>query len=184
MLLPWGQTTVLGHLVAQWRSVGARQIGVVCAREDQGVSSELDRIGMRRDERIMNAEPARGMFSSIQCAARWDGWNSTLTHWAIALGDQPHLANETLEAIAAFSANHPDTICQPARNTRPRHPVFLPRPFFEELARTHHVTLKEFLKVHTAEVRLLEIDDTRLDLDLDTPADYERAQGEFRKFNP
>ena len=31
LLLPWGDTTVIGHLIANWQTVGARQITVVVA---------------------------------------------------------------------------------------------------------------------------------------------------------
>ena len=181
MLLPWGPTTVLGHLIAQWQQVGATQIADVCSAGDQAIDTELDRIGFARGSRIVNPEPARGMFSSIQCATRWPGWEPALTHWAVALGDQPHLANNTLRAAAEFSASQRDKICQPARDGRPRHPVFLPRPAFEALARATQLTLKEFLAAHISEVRLMEVKDPGLDSDLDTPADYDRALRSFAR---
>src|SRR6187549_1915166 len=88
MLLPWGETTVLGHLIAQWQQADAAQITVVCAAHDEGINRELDRIGFSREQRIINPDISRGMFSSVQTAACWPNWNATLTHWAIALGDQ------------------------------------------------------------------------------------------------
>lgn len=175
MLLPWGETTVIGHLIAQWRNTGATQIAVVCAEENHAVDEELNRIGFACEQRIVNPEPALGMFSSIQCAARWAGWRPGLTHWTIVLGDQPHLTNETLHAATRFAAQHPHDICQPARNGRPRHPIFLPGETFRKLACTDGNTMKEFLQAHAPQVRLLESDDAGLDIDLDTPADYERA---------
>jgi molybdenum cofactor cytidylyltransferase len=176
MLLPWGETSVLGHLIAQWKKADAHQITVVCVADDEGIHNELDRIAFARQQRIVNPAPSRGMFSSIQAAARWPGWSPTLTHWAIALGDQPHLANATLRAVSEFAAQHVDKICQPSRNIRPRHPVFLPKHVFETLADSTPHTLKEFLIAHVSEVRLIEVNDPGLDLDLDTPADYENAR--------
>jgi molybdenum cofactor cytidylyltransferase len=173
MLLPWGASTVLGHLIAQWQQVGAKQIAVVCAAGDAAISAELDRIAFPREQRIVNPEPARGMFSSIQCAARWPDWNAAVTHWAIALGDQPHLANETFGALEKFSAQNLEFICQPARNGRARHPVFLPKQIFQQLAASPHATLKEFLDAYRDATRLLELPDAGIDWDLDTPADYE-----------
>jgi len=179
MLLPWNETTVLGHLIAQWQQTDARQITVVCAANDVGINNELDRIGFAREQRIINPDASRGMFSSIQVAARWPGWNATLTHWAIALGDQPHLANATLRAASEFAAQQLDKIFQPSRNGRPRHPVFLPRRIFETLANSTHHTLKEFLGTYASEVRLTEVNDPGLDFDLDTPADFEEARARF-----
>src|SRR6185436_15405274 len=82
MLLPWGVTSVLGHLIEQWRRLGAEQIGIVCAA-NSGLENELERLGISTEARIINPEPERGMFSSLQCAANWPGWKGGLTHWAI-----------------------------------------------------------------------------------------------------
>src|SRR4051812_5400227 len=96
LLLPWKSTSVIGHLIDQWQSLGVSQICVVCAADDQALAQELNRLGFPEALRILNPLPERGMFSSIQCAARWPGWNPTLTHWAIILGDQPHLSPASL----------------------------------------------------------------------------------------
>src|SRR4051812_30477540 len=61
MLLPWGTTTVLGHLIAQWQRIGAAQTVVVCAASDTAIKAELDRIDFAPLHRIVNPEPGRGM---------------------------------------------------------------------------------------------------------------------------
>lgn len=179
LLLPWGTSTVLNHLIEQWQSSGAAQVAVVCATVDVLINQELDRMKFPREQRIVNSDPARGMFSSIQCAARWAGWKKALTHWAIALGDQPHLANESICAVIACAAQNPDAICQPTLNGRPRHPVILPKNIFNSLTDSNHPTLKHFLEAHASRRNLVEVDDAGLDLDLDTPADYEEARKRY-----
>ena len=183
LLLPWGETTVIGHLLGTWTEMGALQIGVVLAAGENAIQAELDRLGVSRVRRIVNPDPERGMFSSIQCAAHWDQWDSRIAHWAIVLGDQPHLQHATLRALLRFVAKHPAKICQPARRLevgastlRPRHPVILPRRFFEMLASSAHKTLRDFLSSLSAHVALMEIDDPGLDLNLNTPADYSNAK--------
>lgn len=173
LLLPWLGTSVLGHLIAQWHEAGASRVAVVCAAHDQPLQHELDRLGFRGADRIVNPAPDRGMFSSIQCAARWPGWQPALSHFAIALGDQPRLRQTTLLALLRYSAARPAEICQPARSGRPRHPVILPRLAFLELAQSPARHLKDFLASRT--VAACEIDDPGLDCDLDSPADYEKA---------
>jgi CTP:molybdopterin cytidylyltransferase MocA len=173
LLLPWNGTSVLGCLIERWQSLGAGQVALVCASGDQAIPAELDRLAVPNLGLILNPVPERGMFSSIQCAARWSGWVPTLTHWAVVLGDQPHLRAETLRAIVQSSAAHPAEICQPSRGGRPRHPVLLPRPAFLALAESPASTLKEFLLPFRP--ALCELDDPRLDLDIDLPADYATA---------
>jgi molybdenum cofactor cytidylyltransferase len=174
LLLPWGDTSVLGHLIHQWRRLNARQIALVCASGDERMNRELDRLGVAASDRIINPSPERGMFSSIQCAARWDGWQRGLTHWAIVLGDQPHLQAVTLLALIGFAVAHPGRVCQPGRHGRPRHPVLLPEAVLSRLKSSDAATLKQFLQQQNAAV--CDLDDPGLDFDLDTPADYERAR--------
>jgi molybdenum cofactor cytidylyltransferase len=175
LLLPWGDTSVLGSLLRQWTSLDAEQIAVVHARDDHTLLAELERLSFHDVLRIPNDRPERGMFSSIQCASAWSGWKTDMTHWLVVLGDQPHLRTETLRSVLAFAAEHPDEICQPSRNGRGRHPVVLPKYVFEALKQTLAETLKQFIQSSGRVVARCEIDDPGLDLDIDYPADYEAA---------
>jgi molybdenum cofactor cytidylyltransferase len=172
LVLPWGPTSVLGHLLAQWGRLGAQQIGVVCAAGDHVLAAELERLGFPAAGRIYNPTPEHGMFSSIQAASQWSGWSRELTHWAVVLGDQPHLRQETLSGIIQFSATHPEQVCQPARRGHGRHPVFLPQAVFSCIGLSGAANLKEFLRAMPGMGALWESEDEGLDLDLDHPEDY------------
>lgn len=181
LLLPWGKTSVLGQQIQSWQELSARQVAVVCAGGDELMRTELDRLNFPASNRIQNPQPERGMFGSIRCAAQWPGWFAGLTHWAITLGDQPHLRLETLRALLQFSATQPARVCQPRRLDHLRHPVILPKEIFRQLAQTSAPTLKEFLKTISGEIAACDLDDAGLDLDMDTPADYERAVALYLK---
>lgn len=177
LLLPWGHTSVLGHLLEQWRALNsAKQIAVVCAEGARALLDELDRLDFPQAQRIFNPQPGRGMFSSIQCAASWDGWQPGLTHWVISLGDQPLVRTTTLGNALQCAAASPDSICQPSRNGRGRHPVILPAAVFARLRNCPEENLKQFLATADLCVTRCEMDDPGLDLDLDEPSDYERAR--------
>lgn len=176
LLLPWENTTVIGHLLRRWQTLGAAQIAVVNAVANTALATELDRLGFPTVNRIVNPQPERGMFSSIQCACRWSGWQPNVTHWAITLGDQPQVRLETLKRLTDFAAGQPTSICQPSRNGRGRHPVILPADVFSNLKDSRAANLKEFLGACELSVARCEVDDPGLDLDLDEPADYERAR--------
>jgi molybdenum cofactor cytidylyltransferase len=175
LLLPWGGTTVLGSLLHQWHSIGAKQLGVVCSGNDVSLAAEINRPGQPRAEAIVNPQPERGMFSSVRCAASWNGWKTDLTHYVISLGDQPHLRKETLAALLSFAGVHPAAICQPGRAGRGKHPLVLPKTVFKQLQNTTAETLKHFVQACGVPVQRLEIDDVGLDLDIDRPEDYEAA---------
>jgi len=180
LLLPWGGSSVLSHLVAQWQRVGARQIGIVHAAEDSLLCAELQRLHIVPENWIPNPEPARGMFSSIVCAARWTGWRGDLSHFAIVLGDQPHLRTETLHELVRLCSQNQDQVCQPSFHGRRVHPVIVPKNIFIELATTRVATLKEFLALLS--IASFDSKDPGLELDLDDPNDYARAL-ELRKLD-
>jgi molybdenum cofactor cytidylyltransferase len=75
LLLPWRDTTIIGHLLSQWQALGAAQIAVVLRPGDLALTAELDRLNFSKLNRIENPQPERGMFSSIVCAANWTGWH-------------------------------------------------------------------------------------------------------------
>ena len=174
LLLPWRNTTVIGQLMRQWRELGACQIAVVQRSDDSALSAELDRLEFPAVDRIENPHPERGMFSSIQCAANWKGWQPGISFWTIVLGDQPHLNLETLQTLLAFQANQPDAICQPVYEGHGSHPVLLPWPAFEALKISQVETLKVFLKQNSCRLVKCPINDPALSLDMDTPEDYIR----------
>jgi molybdenum cofactor cytidylyltransferase len=176
MLLPWQDTTVVGHLIATWKALGAKQIVVVRAADDRAMEVELNRLGFAREDRIINHEAHKGMFSSVRCAARWEGWSELATHFIVALGDQPHLRRETLQALLDFAKAHPEKVCQPGKGEHGLHPVVLPRKYFEKLGDTSAETLKDFLRLMADNVELMETDDAGADLDIDSPEDYEKAK--------
>jgi len=179
LLLPWGKTSIIGHLIAEWGALDARQIAVVRSTEDSLLQQELDHLGFSLDDCIVNPAPERGMFSSIQCATRWSGWKPGLSHRAIALGDQPQIRRETLSSILAFSAAHPEHICVPKQGGHRRHPVLLPQAEFLKLADSAAPDLKSVLDYQTGKIAFCELDDPALELDIDRPEDYERAMAMF-----
>lgn len=180
MLLPWEGTSVIGHIIRVWtEALNAKQVAVVCAPAPSPVPAELNRLHFPPENRITNPEPERGMFSSIQVAADWLAWKSELSHFALVLGDQPHISVQTLQKLLAAAQENPSDIVQPAFNGRPRHPVIIPAPAFRSLATTKHLTLRDFLA--TPPKTLVELGDPGLNLDLDYPADYQRAREQFSR---
>ena len=114
------------------------------------------------------------MFSSIECAARCPGWLPALTHWALVLGDQPHLRPATLQAVVELGSRHPDAVCQPARHGRRRHTVLLPKSVFLASRSSPAHDVNAFPQAYRIET--CEPEDAGLDFDLDRLEDYEAAR--------
>ncbi|MEO6055177.1 MAG: nucleotidyltransferase family protein [Chthoniobacterales bacterium] len=171
-LLPWGEETILTHILKQWKSVGATQIVPVITPENQLLQTALAGAGFTPADWIINPAPEREMFSSLQEASRWPGWLPHLTHWIIALGDQPLIAISTLRCLIEASQENPDRICQPLFNRLAGHPIILPQTVFRELAQSAHYDLRAFIREHEALRLRVPVNDSGVNEDLDTPADY------------
>jgi molybdenum cofactor cytidylyltransferase len=175
LLLRWGNTSIIGHVLQVWRDLQAAQIAVVQRADNSSLCSELDRVVVPAQNRILNENPEEGMFSSIVCAAGWKGWNPDVTHHVIVLGDQPHLPGDLLLRLIQCARENPEKIVQPSFRGRARHPVILPCPEFEALANSKEANLKSFLQSRAENVTLVPSEHPGLDFDIDTPADYKRA---------
>src|SRR5438046_4984913 len=99
VLLPWGEKTILTHLLNQWRSSGAAQIAPVIDPSNQPLRKALAYAGFSPSDWIENRSPQLGTFSSLQEARRWTGWLSTLTYWIISLVDKHLIETSTLYVL-------------------------------------------------------------------------------------
>jgi molybdenum cofactor cytidylyltransferase len=172
LLLPWDGKTILTHLLDQWRITGAAQIAPVIDPSNQPLRTALTLAGFSPSDWIENPSPQLGMFSSLQEASRWTGWLSTLTHWIISLGDQPHIQISTLRLLLDAARENPTHICQPALNGHTAHPIILPGSNFRELAQNDIPDLRTYIRTREALRLRVAVEDAGVSEDLDTPEDY------------
>jgi CTP:molybdopterin cytidylyltransferase MocA len=175
LCLPWGQTTILGHILSQWREAGAEKILVVHGPGETPVTLELDRLGIPSAQRAATLAPERGMMGSVVTAAARALRDVTLTHLVIALGDQPHVRAETLRAVLRACETAPEQIVRVVFQDKPGHPLALPANVLAELSVTSSETLRDFLRLKEIPACDLTSRDSGVLLDLDTPDDYARA---------
>jgi molybdenum cofactor cytidylyltransferase len=174
LLLPWRDKTILTHLLDQWRNTGAAQIAPVIDPSNQPLREALAHAGFSRSDWIENSSPQLGMFSSLQEASRWTGWLRTLTHFAICLGDQPHIQMSTLRLLLDAARKNPTRICQPALHGRAAHPIILPASNFRELAQHNSPNLRAYVRTRETLRLRLPVEDPGVSEDLNTPEDYTR----------
>lgn len=175
LCLPWGQTTILGHILDQWREAGAEKILVVHGQGETPVTLELDRLSIPSTQRAATTAPERGMMGSVVTAAAQAFHDKSLTHLVIVLGDQPHLQTETLRDVLRACEAAPDKIVRVVFEGKPGHPLALPMNALAELSCTPSETLRDFLRLKEIPACDLTCRDSGVLLDVDTPDDYARA---------
>ncbi len=118
-----------------------------------------------------NAEPARGMLSSVQAGLRAlppdaDG----VLVWPV---DMPFVAAATVRTLVM----HDGIIIVPVHNGRGGHPLRIMRPLFDEVMALDPARgLKALLDAHARQVVRLPVDDAAVLVDVDTPDDYARTR--------
>lgn len=190
MLLPWGETTVIGSLLSQWSRIGVGHLAVVIRSGDEPLHAEIHRFSQAQGPDycqvhvLENANPRAEMWSSIQCAAHSTVWPAHIVGVVIALGDQPHLSDALLSALLRAHAvsSESSRILRPRFGERTGHPVVMPMTCFKSLSDERAEHLKSALESRRASWSFLDWEESALFEDLDTPEDYERISARSMRF--
>lgn len=175
-LLPFGRTSVLGHVVASWKAAGVADILVVAGHNAALVARECDRLGTAF---AVNPHPEDGMFSSVRTgllagAGRYPGAGWFGVHPV----DIPLVRPSTLASLVAAAAEPGVELLVPVHGTdgcvRQGHPPLLSRALAADVCAWRG---DGGLRAALEGVRrgTVLVDDPFLDSDMDEPGDYERA---------
>jgi molybdenum cofactor cytidylyltransferase len=129
-LLPYGDTTLLGHVLDTARGSGFDQLVVAIGGAADDVRSAVDLSGA---DVVVNDAYGEGCSSSIAAAlAVVDERADVLV---LMLGDQPGVTAETVEALLAGRGDAPLAVC--LYDDGRGHPIAFARSVFGELADLH-----------------------------------------------
>jgi len=174
MLLPGGETTVLGQVMTTFAEAGVSELVVITGGAREAVEAEVARLAEKFPLRcVHNPEYERGeMLTSLQCglAALGPEVESAL----IGLGDQPQLSLSAARKVVAAAETPGARLLVPSYNLRRGHPWLVQRDLWGKLlALKSPATLRDFLNEQTSEIFYIEAHQTILK-DLDTPDEYQR----------
>lgn len=178
MLLPWGDSTVLGQVVKTFAEAGLRQIIVVTGAQREPVSALVSQLATQYPVRsIHNPNYESGeMLSSMQCGLTNLG--PEIDAALIGLGDQPQLTAVSVRGILAMHATSGGPIIVPSFQRRRGHPWLVERQLWAEIcAMRTPGTARDFLNHHAECIRYFEADSPSVNQDLDTPEEYARLVG-------
>ena len=175
-LLPWGGTTLVAWQVAQLRKAGAEDVVVVLGHE-----AEQIRPAVPPDARVVvNAAYKEGRATSLRAGAEAlpDGVEAVL----ILSVDQPRPAWLSRALIETWRAERP-LVMSPRFRRRYGHPILLDGSLLPELREVSDETLglRAVIDRHVERAKSLVISNQRVDVDLNTPADYEAALISFER---
>jgi molybdenum cofactor cytidylyltransferase len=172
MSLPWGSTTVLGHVIETLFSSGLSDIIVVTG----GYRDDVQRAVQGLPARIVhNAEYEGGeMLSSFQLGLTSLG--EEVDAALLVLGDQPQIESWVVHGMVDLYREKKPYLILPSYQKRRGHPWLVDRklwPVVMELAPPF--TLRDFLNQNASKITYLEVNTDTILQDLDTLDDYHRS---------
>ncbi len=169
MLLPWGKTTVLGHIVDVLQSAEIDDIVVVTGGERARVEES---VADRRIRLTFNEDYANdNMLSSLQFGiiAQLPGTQAGL----VCLGDQPQVQERSVQRVCEVFRQTQAQLVIPSYQMHRGHPWLVARALWNDLLEMESPqTPRDFLNAHAREIKYMEVDTPSVIQDLDTPDDY------------
>jgi molybdenum cofactor cytidylyltransferase len=164
-LLPYRDTTLLGHVLDTARRCGFNQIVVAIGGAADEVRAHVDLAGA---DVVINDAYGAGCSSSIAAALRTvDPCCDVIV---LMLGDQPGVTADAVAALLAGRGDAPLALCRYAEGRG--HPIAFARSTFAELAELHgDKGVWRLLGRRADEVTEVEVPG-QIPLDVDTPEDY------------
>jgi CTP:molybdopterin cytidylyltransferase MocA len=171
-LLPLGSKPVILHCLDSVLDAGIGDIVLVLGAGNAEIAGVVSGRPVRT---AVNGDPGSDMAASVRLGLRAIDPASTAV--LICLSDHPLVSAGTIASIVSAHRVSSDSIIIPSYHGRRGHPTLFPRPVIESIFRG--ATLRQVIASHAGKVRLAEVDDEGVILDLDTPEDYERMKGRF-----
>jgi len=172
MLLPWGETTVLGQVINTFRAAGVEDLLVITG----GAREQVEALVGDSARTVFNPNFAAGeMLSSIQAGLA--GLQPETEVVLIGLGDQPQVQERSVRLVVEEQTKSGAALIVPSFQMRRGHPWLVARPYWDQILRmSPPETPRDFLNRHASEIRYVEINDPGILKDLDTPEDYLKSR--------
>lgn len=174
MLLPWGEQTILEHIVSVFAKAGIDDIVVVTGGARESVEAIIRGCQTKYPvQSVFNEDYMVGdMLSSMQCGLRYlseKGNGAAL----IGLGDQPQIQERSVRLLCEAYSQTQSPLVVPSFHMRRGHPWIVARELWGEIiAMQSSQTPRDFLNVHAKDIQYVEMDTPTILADLDTPEEY------------
>jgi molybdenum cofactor cytidylyltransferase len=196
MLLPWGETTVLENVIATFKAAGIEAVIVITGGDRERVEALVGDTA----QTLFNPNYAQGeMLSSVQAGLAFlratspksasrriidkslnkSGFGGGREGDAvlIGLGDQPQVQERCVRLVVDEYRKNATPLVVPSFQRRRGHPWLIAHPYWDEILWMRAPeSLRDFLNRRAQDIRYVEIDNSSILQDLDTPEDYLKSR--------
>lgn len=172
LLLPFGETTVVGAVVGTALASRVDRVLVVLGADKDDVREEIEPLGI---DSVVNENFAEGMLSSVQTGFR--ALPADAEAAAVMLGDQPFLPARVVDTVVEAFRRSGKGIVVPVHRGQRGHPVLIDLKYRDEvLALDPADGLRRLMHAHPDDIFEAEVEDANILRDMDVPEDYAAAK--------
>jgi molybdenum cofactor cytidylyltransferase len=163
MLMPWGNTTVLGKVIETLQSAEVEDITLV--------TNSITALQITSYKLPITLNDGGEMLESIQLGLQ--AQKPTVEATLICLGDQPQVEESSVRSVCDAFRQNKSSIVVPSYQMRRGHPWLIARGLWDEVLQMRAPeSMRDFLNTHKGDVFYVEHNSPSILQDLDTPADY------------
>jgi molybdenum cofactor cytidylyltransferase len=169
LALPWGDTTVLAHVISAVQAAEVDDVLVVLGSHRELLEPICREAGVRW---IFNEDFETGeMLGSLQCGLR--NLPPDADAALVVLGDQPQIQTSTVRGVLVEFTHTTAPIIVPSTGGHRGHPWLVRRSMWPEMLAMHAPdSPREFLNRHATQIGYVELNSPSIVQDIDTPQDY------------
>lgn len=164
-LLPLDDKPVIRHCLDALIAADIRDIVVVVSAPENGVTAALKQLPVTV---AVNNLPGSDMAESVRTGLR--RLDNQPTGILVCLSDHPLVSAETIRTITRHHGETPDPIIIPCHGSKRGHPTLFPSRIIREILSGG--TLRDIVGRHGGMIRLVDVKDEGVVLDMDTEEDY------------
>jgi molybdenum cofactor cytidylyltransferase len=170
LLLPFGDKTIIEHIVDSIAKSEADQILVVLGSHREEIAQK---IADRSVLTVANHRYREGMLSSIQ--AGFEALPRETSAALVCLGDQPLIPSSVVNALIRAFHQTKKSIVLPAYRNKRGHPILIDIQHKQEvLGLKPDIGLRALVHRHDPDVLEIEVETPHILKDIDSPEDYAR----------
>lgn len=163
LLMPWGDTTVLGKIIRTLQDAGVEDLILVT---NSKIAPQVESYGLQI---TLNDEGE--MLESVQLGLQAQKPSAEAA--LICLGDQPQVRESDIRRVCEGFCQSQARVVVPSYQLRRGHPWMIARELWREILTLRAPqSMRDFLNAHHEEIFYVECDSPSTLQDLDTPEDY------------
>jgi molybdenum cofactor cytidylyltransferase len=173
MVLPWGETTVIGRVVQVLSLGGVDEVVVVTGGAREQVEAALQGFSVRcvfnprytQDAMLLSLRTGLSALPK-ECQAA-----------VVSLGDQPQIEVGVVRSLLEKYRQSGAALVIPSYKMRRGHPWILAQELWDAVyALSPGATMRQLIETHAGQIAYLELDHPSILRDLDTPEDYRQQR--------